>query len=829
MKMKRWLKCLLMTMALMMTVNAGMAVTTVPAAAKTATVTVKKGAIFWKGNYQYKVASLKSKKGTATLIGAKSKVTSVNVPETVNVGKYTLTVTAIGSNAFKDCKKLETVVTNKSIKEIGKNAFKGCKKLAAVDIKSRALKKVGKDALKGISAEAVITVPDGKDASYEKLLKTAVQTPAEAVPETQPETAAPETQPETAASETQPETKAAETQPETAAPETQPETKAPETQPETAAPETQPETAAPETQPETAAPETQPETTAPETQPETAALETQPETAAPETQPETAAPETQPETAAPETQPETETKVVPMPAPEITAPAPKKEAKAQEKAVCDGKKHLGLVVVESVAPTCTKPGQSSYEYCTVCGYRTEPISISAVGHSFGDWSVVKAATCTEAGTEERICEACEEKESRVVAAKGHTFGDWRQEPIPTSKCYCRNVRECTVCGYEEKGNSVVHREDVYEHPEDIQATCTTPGKTNRTYCPYCRAENFSYVKPLGHKFCTEELTQDATCTADGCVYRKCERCDERRITKILPKLEHAWEDKTEPATCTNDGFMGKECSVCHAKEGSIIRAVGHQYEITMNTTATCTEDGIRTETCSKCHAVRMTETPAVGHKWVEHKEKAATCGEAGHNAYTQCSRCGAYENGKERKDIPALSHSWAQADASRILQIAMPTEETGRCNPTSFERCKNCHTYRVIPGTGHCWIEDSEGSGNLKAACGFKPDDPSADGYIQWTVFLTETSWKSTKYDGRRSSLWMGDGDTGRSYAAYIPTLRSTVQFEAPVPECPEGKTFAGWKQVMPCGNSIYGTWRPGYGQIFGYRDAYRTYVAVFE
>ena len=40
-------------------------------------------------------------------------------------------------------------------------------------------------------------------------------------------------------------------------------------------------------------------------------------------------------------------------------------------------------------------------------------------HSFGEWTITKAATCTESGEQERIC-SCGEKETQPIAAVGHT-------------------------------------------------------------------------------------------------------------------------------------------------------------------------------------------------------------------------------------------------------------------------------------------------------------------------------------------------------------------------------------------------------------------------
>ena len=52
-----------------------------------------------------------------------------------------------------------------------------------------------------------------------------------------------------------------------------------------------------------------------------------------------------------------------------------------------------------VEPTCSKPG-TRHGFCTVCNADvTESISAN---HSFGDWNVLKKATCDESGTEDLL-------------------------------------------------------------------------------------------------------------------------------------------------------------------------------------------------------------------------------------------------------------------------------------------------------------------------------------------------------------------------------------------------------------------------------------------
>ena len=62
-----------------------------------------------------------------------------------------------------------------------------------------------------------------------------------------------------------------------------------------------------------------------------------------------------------------------------------------------------------------------------CG-ESETRTVAATGHTFGDWTVTTAPTCTEKGVETRTC-ACSESETREVDALGH---EW--EGIHCTRC-----------------------------------------------------------------------------------------------------------------------------------------------------------------------------------------------------------------------------------------------------------------------------------------------------------------------------------------------------------------------------------------------------------
>ena len=56
-------------------------------------------------------------------------------------------------------------------------------------------------------------------------------------------------------------------------------------------------------------------------------------------------------------------------------------------------------------------------------------------HTFGEWVVTTAPTCTQDGLETRTCSACGEVETRVIPAAGHDYKDGK----------------CTVCGATDPG------------------------------------------------------------------------------------------------------------------------------------------------------------------------------------------------------------------------------------------------------------------------------------------------------------------------------------------------------------------------------------------
>ncbi len=89
----------------------------------------------------------------------------------------------------------------------------------------------------------------------------------------------------------------------------------------------------------------------------------------------------------------------------------------------DASNHTGGTTVENAyAATCVDTGYTGDTVCLGCG-ATLSIGeeIEATGeHTYGDWTVVTAATTTSEGEEQRVCSVCGDVETRTIAVLDET-------------------------------------------------------------------------------------------------------------------------------------------------------------------------------------------------------------------------------------------------------------------------------------------------------------------------------------------------------------------------------------------------------------------------
>lgn len=231
--------------------------------------------------------------------------------------------------------------------------------------------------------------------------------------------------------------------------------------------------------------------------------------------------------------------------------------------------------------------------------------LTVTDHDSGTWQTVKEPTCTEAGSEQRVCEVCGEVlETREIAAKGHEDGEW----VVTKQVTCTEPGEkelhCATCGEVIKTEAIPATGHAATHVSAQDATCTERGVIEHWACGTCG-------KLFADEACTVEMSQADT---------------------VAPALGHKLEAVAEvPATCETPGVRAHyACATCGelfldvegeppADEDALaIQALGHKLEQVVAVAPTIDKEGV--EAHYRCTVCGELYWDAEGTKKVEHAD-----------------------------------------------------------------------------------------------------------------------------------------------------------------------------------------------------------------
>ena len=127
------------------------------------------------------------------------------------------------------------------------------------------------------------------------------------------------------------------------------------------------------------------------------------------------------------------------------------------------------VTENAVAATCETDGShDEVVYCSVCGHEISRVNVvdKAAGHK-AEKVEGKAATCTEPGLSDgEKCSVCGKTitEQTETPALGHDWGEWKVTVKPTYTSTGVAMRECARCGITEENElpPYVHGDDYLE-------------------------------------------------------------------------------------------------------------------------------------------------------------------------------------------------------------------------------------------------------------------------------------------------------------------------------------------------------------------------------
>ena len=360
--------------------------------------------------------------------------------------------------------------------------------------------------------------------------------------------------------------------------------------------------------------------------------------------------------------------------------------------------------------TCTEEGLRT-QTCANCGDVIEEV-IKATGHTFGEWTVTTPATCDTEGQEERTCESCKETETRTIPALGH---DLKEEIVKEPTCGEAGSKKISCvhegCTYEE----IIELPATEQHTWDAgvitkEATCTEDGMKTYT-CDVCKQTKEEVIKAKGHTL-EETIVKEPTCGEAGLKSVRCTVCGYEDAQVEIPATgKHnwsAWVVTTKP-TCNTAGEETRTCDVCgHTETRPIDPVAEHTWNAGIVTKeATCTEDGVKTFTCTICNETKEVIIPALGHIWSDWEVKNPTCGQEGEKT-RHCLNDGCNET--ETEKIPVSeNHNWNDGEVTK----AATCTEKGEMTYT----CKDCGKTKteVIYEKGHAY--DTKGEITKEPTC----------------------------------------------------------------------------------------------------------------
>ena len=311
----------------------------------------------------------------------------------------------------------------------------------------------------------------------------------------------------------------------------------------------------------------------------------------------------------------------------------------------------------AVAATCETAGKTEGSHCSVCGTVLKAqTTTAALGHSWDNGKVTKAATCTTTGTKTYTCTRCKKTRTETIAATGH-----------------KAVKDAAVA-----------------------ATCETAGKTEGSHCSVCGTvlKAQTTTAALGHSWDNGKVTKAATCTTTGTKTYTCTRCKKTRTETIAATGHKAVKDAAVAVTCETAGKTeGSHCSVCGTvlKAQTTTAALGHSWDNGKVTkAATCTAAGTKTYTCTRCKKTRTETIAATGHKAVKDAAVAATCETTGKTEGSHCSVCGTVL--KAQTTTAALGHDYGEWKTIKAATYTEPGQAERVCRRNASHK-----EYRQLP------------------------------------------------------------------------------------------------------------------------------------
>lgn len=333
-------------------------------------------------------------------------------------------------------------------------------------------------------------------------------------------------------------------------------------------------------------------------------------------------------------------------------------------------------------------------------------------HDLDSGTTTVAPTCTATGEKEYCCiyANCPYKKTESLKATGHKNKETRNYKKPTcqEEGYTGDIY-CKDCGILLSSGKVTKK---YDHDWDggkvtKEATCKEEGIMTYT-CENCDETETVSIKKTAHNYKIMEQ-KDATCTENGYSISACQTCNDKKKEEIVAKGHSKGIRNKKTATCKAEGYTGDTyCRTCNTllEEGKVLPKLEHQWnDGTVTKRATYQTAGELTYRCRKCAAKRIISIEKLAYP------KAGTSYTISGNEY-KVSKPGAevilVKTSKTTKNVTVPAQIYAQGITYKVTSIGAKAFNNNKkltkvtigtnivkINSNAFFNCKNLKTVTI--------------------------------------------------------------------------------------------------------------------------------------
>lgn len=333
-------------------------------------------------------------------------------------------------------------------------------------------------------------------------------------------------------------------------------------------------------------------------------------------------------------------------------------------------------------------------------------------HDLDSGTTTVEPTCTATGEKEYCCTYinCPYKKTETLKATNHKNKETRNGEKPTcqKEGYTGDIY-CKDCGILISSGKVTKK---YDHDWDRgtvtkEATCKEEGSV--TYrCENCDETETVSIKKTAHNYKIMEQ-KDATCTENGYSISACQTCNDKKKEEIVAKGHSKGIRNKKTATCKAEGYTGDTyCRICKTllEEGKILPKLEHQWnDGTVTKRATYQAAGELTYRCRKCAAKRIISIEKLAYP------KAGTSYTISGNEY-KISKPGAevilVKTSKTTKNVTVPAQIYVQGITYKVTSIGAKAFNNNKnltkvtigtniikINSNAFFNCKNLKTVTI--------------------------------------------------------------------------------------------------------------------------------------